>query len=109
MNHDHHKMDHTAHDTSTSQGVGKHAGHSTAMFFRKFWVSLLLTIPVVLYADVTQRIFSAIGGSLPAGFPGVGIHAFGVWFNCLFLWWFRVFGRSLERDPRPAARHDDSY
>ena len=70
MNHDHHKMDHTAHDTSTSQGVGKHAGHSTAMFFRKFWVSLLLTIPVVLYADVTQRIFSAIGGSLPAGGQG---------------------------------------
>lgn len=35
----------------------KHAGHSTEMFFRKFWISLLLTIPVVLYADVVKTIF----------------------------------------------------
>ncbi|OGG87447.1 copper-translocating P-type ATPase [Candidatus Kaiserbacteria bacterium RIFCSPLOWO2_12_FULL_50_28] len=27
------------------------------MFFRKFWVSLALTIPVVLYADVVEKIF----------------------------------------------------
>ncbi len=35
----------------------KHAGHSTQVFFRKFWVSLILTIPVVLYADVTETLF----------------------------------------------------
>src|SRR3989304_3356064 len=35
----------------------RHGGHSTAMFFRKFWVSLILTIPVVLYADVIEKIF----------------------------------------------------
>lgn len=35
----------------------KHAGHSTEMFLRKFWVSLMLTVPVVLYADVIQKIF----------------------------------------------------
>lgn len=35
----------------------KHAGHSTEMFFRKFWVSLVLTVPVVLYADVFRKIF----------------------------------------------------
>ena len=45
----------------------KHAGHSTAMFLRKFWVSLILTIPVVLYADVLKTIFK---WSLPA-FPGL--------------------------------------
>jgi len=27
------------------------------MFFRKFWVSLILTVPVVLYADVIEKIF----------------------------------------------------
>ena len=52
-------MDHDTHD--------KHAGHSTAMFLRKFWVSLILTIPVVLYADVLKTIFK---WSLPA-FPGL--------------------------------------
>lgn len=38
-------------------GHDKHVGHSTQMFFRKFWVSLILTIPVVLYADVVETIF----------------------------------------------------
>lgn len=38
-------------------GHNKHAGHSTSMFLRKFWVSLILTIPVVLYADVLKTIF----------------------------------------------------
>lgn len=44
----------------------KHAGHSTAMFFRKFWISLILTIPVVLYADVVEKIFKWS----PPDFPG---------------------------------------
>lgn len=48
-------------------GHDKHAGHSTAMFLRKFWVSLVLTIPVVLYADVLKTIFK---WSLPS-FPGL--------------------------------------
>ncbi len=45
---------------------GKHAGHSTQIFFQKFWVSLILTIPVVLYADVIQKIFKWS----PPDFPG---------------------------------------
>ena len=44
----------------------KHKGHSTDMFFRKFWVSLILTIPVVLYADVVEKIFKWS----PPNFPG---------------------------------------
>src|SRR3990167_8748857 len=43
--------------SSISQAKSGHAGHSTAIFFRKFWVSLALTIPVVLYADVIEKIF----------------------------------------------------
>ncbi len=39
-----------------NQNNGKHAGHSTTMFFKKFWVSLILTIPVVLYADIVEKI-----------------------------------------------------
>ena len=47
-------------------GHNKHAGHSTKMFFKKFWVSLILTIPVVLYADVVETIFKWS----PPPFPG---------------------------------------
>jgi len=46
-----------SHDKPFGVAQDKHAGHSTAMFFRKFWVSLALTIPVVLYADVIEKIF----------------------------------------------------
>ena len=28
--------------------IDKHEGHSTRMFARKFWISLVLTVPVVL-------------------------------------------------------------
>lgn len=33
----------------------KHEGHSVSMFKRKFWVSLLLTIPVLAYSEMIQR------------------------------------------------------
>ncbi len=52
------KMEHNNQD--------RHAGHSTTVFFRKFWISLILTIPVVLYADVVKKIFKWS----PPDFPG---------------------------------------
>ena len=47
-------------------GHDKHAGHSTRMFFRKFWVSLTLTIPVLLYADITEKLLGWSPPSFPA-------------------------------------------
>lgn len=32
----------------------KHAGHSVSMFRDKFWVSLILTIPVLIYSEMIQ-------------------------------------------------------
>jgi Cu2+-exporting ATPase len=55
---DHAAMGHAGHD--------KHAGHSEAMFRRPFWISLLLTIPVVLYSEIVHMLF---GWQMPA-FPG---------------------------------------
>ena len=55
---DHAAMGHATHD--------KHAGHSEAMFKRPFWLSLLLTIPVVLYSDIVLMLFT---WQLPT-FPG---------------------------------------
>jgi Cu2+-exporting ATPase len=47
-NNDHHTQhQHAEHD--------KHAGHSVAMFRDKFWLSLLLTIPVLLYSEMLQH------------------------------------------------------
>ena len=48
----------TAHD--------KHEGHSVAMFRDRFWLSLVLTVPVVFYSETVQ---GWLGYEAPA-FPG---------------------------------------
>lgn len=53
-----HNHSHQEHD--------KHAGHSVAMFRDRFWLSLLLTIPVLLYS---QRISDWLNITAPV-FPG---------------------------------------
>jgi hypothetical protein len=62
------------HAHADSKEESRHAGHTTKMFLVKFWVSLLLTIPVVLYSELPQRFF---GWTAPA-FPGsewrLGVH-----------------------------------
>jgi len=60
MNHNEHMdhMDHAAHD--------KHEGHSVDMFKQKFWLTLALTVPVLLYSETIQELLNF---SMPA-FPG---------------------------------------
>jgi len=53
-------------DHHAAGGHDKHAGHSVAMFRDKFWLSLALTIPVVILSPDIQEWF---GYSLPT-FPG---------------------------------------
>ena len=47
-------------------GHDKHAGHSVAMFRDKFWISLLLTIPTLVWGHMLQRAF----GYTPLAIPG---------------------------------------
>ena len=44
----------------------KHAGHNTQMFLRKFWISLILTVPVIVYSDI----FETLSGLKAPEFPG---------------------------------------
>src|SRR5512146_805801 len=53
--------DHAGHD--------KHAGHSVGMFRNRFWVSLVLTIPTVIWGHMLP---SALGREPPA-FPGAAL------------------------------------
>jgi P-type Cu2+ transporter len=43
-------------------GNDKHAGHSIVMFRRKFWVSLVLTVPTLVWGHMLQR---ALGYTAP--------------------------------------------
>lgn len=49
----------------TLNGLDKHAGHSTNIFKLKFFVSLLLTIPVVLYSELPEKVFGYIAPAFP--------------------------------------------
>src|ERR1700677_622136 len=58
---------HAGHKMSDSRGShDRHAGHSVAMFRDKFWLSFVLTIPVVFWSTDVQR---WIGYTAPL-FPG---------------------------------------
>jgi Cu2+-exporting ATPase len=61
---------HERHGGGKTSGGGhdRHAGHTTGMFRARFWVSLVLSIPVVLYSDMIQM---WLGFSMPR-FPGSG-------------------------------------
>lgn len=85
--HDHHHHDHHHHDHRSAETDGghshshqAHAGHGShdhsshhaqmvADFRRRFWVSMVLTVPVVLLSDMLQKLFG-VAGILT--FPGDG-------------------------------------
>jgi P-type Cu2+ transporter len=66
--HDHHAHhhDHDQHGGSDPGGHDAHAGHSPEMFRDKFWLSFLLTVPVVFWSDHIQDL---LGYDAPV-FPG---------------------------------------
>ena len=51
----HHGQDHATHQQHG--GHGKHAGHHVEQFRRRFWWSLLLTIPVVITSEMVMEWF----------------------------------------------------
>lgn len=63
MKHDDHDI-HVMHDAADAMphaGHDKHAGHSVAMFRDKFWITLLLTLPTLVWGHMLQ---STLGGWL---------------------------------------------
>jgi Cu2+-exporting ATPase len=67
--HDHTDMhaEHSGHNMPEEHaGHDKHEGHSPGMFKQKFWLTLALTIPVLLYSETIQELLNF---SMPV-FPG---------------------------------------
>ena len=67
-------MDHAGHGAhhharahyTPAAGHDRHAGHSVAMFRDRFWISVLLTLPTLVWGHMLQ---DALGYNAPA-FPG---------------------------------------
>jgi Cu2+-exporting ATPase len=67
--HEHHHDHNMSHDEhSCGHDGGGHGGHGdhAAMFRNKFWISLALTIPTVIYSHMLMELF----GYMPPTFPG---------------------------------------
>src|ERR687895_768850 len=65
-------------------GHDKHAGHSVAMFRDKFWVSLVLTLPTLVWGHMLQRAFDYTAPHFPGSHwtpPvfGTAVFAYGGW------------------------------
>lgn len=60
MNHDHHHHNHDQHDDHS-----KHDGHNPEMFRKKFWLSLGLTVPTLIFSPTIQHWLG-----LDLSFPG---------------------------------------
>ena len=63
--HDH--SAHAAHDHSGHSGHdhSSHAGHDPAIFKRKFWLTLVLTIPTLIFSEGLQEILGLDGPRFP--------------------------------------------
>ena len=57
---------HSHHPGGGHAGHDKHAGHNVAMFRDRFWISLLLAIPTLIWGHMLQRAFTFS----PPHFPG---------------------------------------
>jgi Cu2+-exporting ATPase len=73
MKHDHQHHEPAHHAPKANGGAGhehaahdKHAGHSVAMFRDRFWVSLALTVPTLIWGHMLPRVF----GFAPPALPG---------------------------------------
>ncbi|WP_309673126.1 HAD-IC family P-type ATPase [Gemmatimonas sp.] len=63
--------DHGAHD--------RHAGHSVEMFWSKFWRSLLLTLPTLVWGHTLQRALSYTAPALPSARRIPAVFIYGGW------------------------------
>ncbi len=69
---------------AAGSGHDAHAGHDAAMFRDRFWITLLLTIPTLIWSDMLQRWFGFTAPSFPgaAYVPavfGTAVFVYGGW------------------------------
>ena len=61
------RPEHDAHARGQPVGHDRHSGHSVEMFRQKFWISLALTIPTLLWGHMLARLTGHHAPLLPGG------------------------------------------
>jgi|TARA_A100001391_G_scaffold111858_1_gene75168 Cu2+-exporting ATPase len=82
--HHHHQHGEASHGATDASGHDKHAGHSVSMFRDKFWLSLALTIPTVIWEPMIQEWFGYTapqfaGSALIPALFGTIVFIYGGW------------------------------
>ena len=83
-------------DTPGTPGHDKHAGHDPEMFRRRFWLSLLLTIPLVVTSEMVMDWFG-----YELDFPAIGL--VGPVLGSFVFWLGRLAVPGRRRAPRSAT------
>ncbi len=97
-------MDHTKHQhheqhAGATNGHDKHAGHSVEMFRRKFWLTLVLTVPTMVWGEMLPHLLGftppAVPGArwIPVVF-GTSVYLYGGWVFVRGAW-----GELADRKP----------
>lgn len=77
------------------QDHDKHAGHKTVSFLKKFWISLVLTIPIFFYSEMASMVF----GLETPKFPGYQYVSLGLG-SIIFFYCGSIFLSSAYRELR---------
>jgi len=72
----------SAYDTSTSLSAGKHARHKTFSFVQKFWIAVVLTIPIFFYSEMAREVFGIHGPEFPGWQYALLLLGSAVFFYC---------------------------
>ena len=101
---DHHRPVHGDHHGQSGHVAQEHAGHSVAMFRDKFWISLALTVPTLVWGHMLP------GGARvhPADCAGLPLDRTGVWDGGVPVWRSGVPPGCLARAACPSAGDDDA-
>src|SRR5262245_37402493 len=96
--HDHHPAPEADAGHDEHRGHDQHAGHDPEQFRRRFWLSLLLTIPLVVTSEMVMDWFG-----YELDFPGIGV--LGPVLGSIVFWWggwpFLAGGVAEVRDRQP--------
>lgn len=64
----HQRHEPTKHVGTAAHAHDRHAGHSVAMFRDRFWITLILSVPTLIWSDMVQH----VAGFTAPSFPGAG-------------------------------------
>lgn len=78
---------------------GKHEGHVTADFLKKFWITLVLTVPIFFYSEMARMLFGIQGPAFVGSSYLVLVFGTIVYFYCGWVFLMSAKTELAQRSP----------